>query len=164
MPARAQIKESRFDQGAVCLGTYKKGKLIGYVWLNFGPYREDEVRCLYTTGDESHSAFDFDIYLFPEHRMSLGFMAIWHGANEYLRDRGVAFTFSRMTRFNLGSRRAHARFGVKTVGRALFLRAWRCECMLATLPPYVYVSLSEGRGPTLTLREPRAGASLNPAS
>ena len=47
MPARPEIKESRFAQGARCLGAFRKDRLIGYVWLAFGGYEEDEVRCTF---------------------------------------------------------------------------------------------------------------------
>ncbi len=152
MPARPEIKELRFDQGAVCVGAYRKAALIGYIWFGFRAYEEDEVRCTYSLGDPAQSVFDFDIYIFPEHRMGLGFMAIWHGANEYLRNRGVHFTFSRLTRFNLVSRRSHVHLGWQRIGRAVFLQAWSAEWMLATLPPYAYFSFSSQRRPKLTLR------------
>ena len=162
MPARPEIKALRFDQGAVCVGAWRKSALIGYIWLAFRNYEEDEVRCTYHLGDPAVSAFDFDLYIFPEHRMGRGFMAIWHGANEYLRNREVRFTFSRLTRFNLVSRRAHVHLGGTRLGRAVFLQAWRAELMLTTLSPHVHFSLSSQRRPKLTLRPP-ASAPGHPA-
>ena len=137
MPAREDIKASRFEQGARCLGVYRKGALMGYIWFCFGKYDEDEVRCTYELAAADRSAFDFDLYVFPEHRMGIAFVAIWHAANEFLHEQGVHYTFSRMTRFNLISRRAHARLGARCVGRALFLQAWSVELMMATVFPYV---------------------------
>jgi hypothetical protein len=137
MPARAEIKAARFDQGAMCLGAYRKEKLIGYIWFSFHSYQEDEVRCTYELIAADRSVFDFDLYVLPEHRMGIGFMAVWHGANVYLRERGIKYTFSRLTRFNLTSRRSHAHLGWKCAGRAVFLQAWRCEAMLASVFPYV---------------------------
>jgi hypothetical protein len=137
MPAREDIKALRFEQGAKCLGVYRKDKLIGYIWFCFGQYDEDEVRCTYELAVPERSVFDFDLYVLPEHRMGIGFMAIWHGANEYLHERGIHYTFSRLTRFNLASRRSHAHLGWRCVGRALFLQGWTVELMLATIFPYV---------------------------
>jgi Acetyltransferase (GNAT) family len=137
MPALPDIKASRFDQGAVCLGIYRRDILIGYVWFCFRRYLEDEVRCTYELTDPEHSVFDFDLYVMPEHRMGIGFMAIWHCANAYLHQRGVRYTFSRLTRFNLASRRSHAHLGWKCAARAVFVRAWRLELMLASAAPYV---------------------------
>ena len=151
MPARADIKAARFDQGAVCLGAYRKDKLIGYVWFCFRRYEEDEVRCTYELSEPEHSVFDFDLYVMPEHRMGIGFMAIWHGANAYLHERGVRYTFSRMTRFNLPSRRAHARLGAKCAARVVFVQAWRLELMLASAFPYAALTWGTSRRPRVRL-------------
>jgi hypothetical protein len=142
MPARDEIKAQRFEQGARCLGVYRKDHLIGYVWFSFNRYEEDEVRCTYELADAARSVFDFDLYVLPEHRLGIGFMAIWHGANDYLRERGIHYTFSRLTRFNLASRRAHAHLGWRRAGRAMFLRVWAVEAMLATISPYVALTWS----------------------
>lgn len=55
--------------------------------------------------------------------MGTAFLAVSHGLNQYLHERGIVQTYSRMTRFNLPSRRAHARLGSACVGRAVFLRS-----------------------------------------
>src|SRR5262245_29444679 len=84
MPARPEIKLSRFAQNAMCLGVFKRGQFIGYIWFCFGRYDEDEVRCTFTLTPTDKSVFDFDLFLFPEHRMGLGFVGTWHCANAYL--------------------------------------------------------------------------------
>src|SRR5260221_4849531 len=124
MPVRPDAMQDRFTQNAVCLGAFRKDALIGYMWFCARTYNEDEVRCTYILGPERESVFDFDFYLFPEHRMGLGFVGLWNGANEFLNRRGIRYTFSRLTRFNLTSRRAPQHFGWKRVRRALFLRGW----------------------------------------
>ncbi len=164
MPALQSIKESRFEQGAVCLGAYKKDKLIAYIWFSFDTYDEDEVRCTYELVEADCSVFDFDLYVMPEHRMGLGFMAIWHGANQYLNERGVKYTFSRLTRFNLASRRSHAHFGWRRVGQVIFLQAWRLEMMLANIFPYIGLSWSPRQRPRLRLTPDILRAPLSAAS
>jgi hypothetical protein len=151
MPARPEIKIARFEQGAICLGVFRKEKLIGYAWFCFNAYEEDEVRCTYVLAVPGQSVFDFDFYILPEHRMGIGFAAVWHGANEYLRARDIRYTFSRVTRFNVASRRAHAHLGCKCVGKALFFQAWRVELMLATLAPFIKFSWSCRSRPRLRL-------------
>ena len=143
MPARPEIKASRFEQAAICLGAFKSGQLIGYIWFCFRAYDEDEVRCRFVLTPEEESVFDFDLYLFPEHRMGLGFAGIWNGANAFLSSRGIRFTFSRLSRFNVASRRAHARLGSKCVGHAIFLQAWQFELMVATIFPYLHLSRAQ---------------------
>ena len=97
------------------------------------------------------SVFDFDFYLFPEHRMGLAFAALWNGANAFLSRNGIRYTFSRLTRFNVASRRAHQHLGWKLVGRALFLQLGRFEMMLATLAQFVTFSVAAAQRVRLTL-------------
>jgi len=152
MPAREDIKVLRFEQGARCIGTYRKGQLLGYSWYCTDRYEEDEVRCTYELADRAASIFDFDLFVMPQHRLGVGFVGVWHGVNETLAPRGVRYTFSRLTRFNLASRRAHAHLGWKRVGVGVFLQAWRLECMVASLAPYVAVTWGPRQRVALTLR------------
>ena len=152
MPARTDVKAERFRHGAQCLGAYRKGELLGYLWYAKDRYREDEVRCDYVLVDKTSSVFDFDLVVLPKYRMGIGFMGVWHGANATLSAQGIRHTFSRMTRFNLASRRAHARLGARCVGRAVFLRAWRAEFMLGTLAPFVGMTTRPEQRITLHLR------------
>jgi len=156
MPARPEIKSSRFRQNAICLAAFQKDEFVGHIWFCFRAYQEDEVRCTFLLPDAKHSVFDFDLYLFPEHRMGLGFVAIWNAANEFLRDRGVRCSYSRLTRFNLPSRRAHLRLGARCIGRMFVLQLAKLECTLATLPPYVHVSCGERDRTQLKLRASRS--------
>lgn len=143
MPARPDIREARYAQGAICLGVFRDGALAGYAWLAFGAYEEDEVRCTFIVHPPGAAVFDFDFYVFPEHRMTFAFPALWDAVYALLRQRHVRHTYSRVTRFNVASGRAHARLGARRVGSALFLKAWRMEVMAATVPPYVHASLRE---------------------
>ena len=152
MPARADIKQSRFDQNAVCLGAFQNGQFIAYMWFCFRMYEEDEVRCTYVVTPESQAVFDFDLYIFPEHRLSLAFIGLWNGANRYLAERGIRYTFSRLTRFNVGSRRAHDHLGWKRVGRAVFVQACGIEVMMATVFPYLHLSLGTANRVRVKLR------------
>ena len=141
MAPPAAVIASRFAQKATCLGAFKNSAFVGYMWFCFGRYDEDEVRCTFFLEPAKESVFDFDFFLFPEHRMGLGFVALWNGANQYLTERGIRYTFSRLTRFNLASRRAHKHLGWKIAGRSVFLQLWGVEAMFATVFPYVDLSL-----------------------
>lgn len=143
-PPQAVIA-ARFAQNATCLGAYKNDAFVGYMWFCFGRYEEDEVRCTFELEPAKESVFDFDFYLYPEHRMGLGFVALWNGANQYLTERGIRYTFSRLTRFNLASRRAHKHLGWKVAGRSLFLQLFGVEIMAATVFPFVGLSVGRGR-------------------
>ena len=122
------------------------------MWFCNPTYDEDEVRCTYVLGRAKESVFDFDFYIFPEYRMGLAFVGLWNGANEFLSSRNVRYTFSRLTRFNVASRRAHQHLGWKVVGRAIFLKARSIEFMLATLFPFVHMSITKRGRVHLTLQ------------
>lgn len=137
MPVRPEVMQARRAQRATCLGAFENESLVGYMWFCQPTYEEDEVRCTYVLADGERSVFDFDFYLYPQYRMGTGFVALWNGANQLLHGRGIRYTFSRLTRFNVASRRAHRHLGWKTAGRAVFLQLRTFELMLATCSPYV---------------------------
>ncbi len=141
VPAPVAVKRIRFAQGAVCLLVSYKSEPLGFVWLCERRYEEDEVRCTYHVSPDGKSVFDFDFYIFPQHRLGIGFAALWQAANQYLSDRGVRFTYSRVTRFNTASRRAHARLGAQRIAWAIFLKLWTVELMFASMRPYVHISV-----------------------
>lgn len=133
MPPAAAVKALRFKQGARCIAVYRKSDFIGYVWFCFKQYEEDEVRCTYQLARPAVSAFDFDFYIFPAFRLGRAFATLWDSANEFLRSNGVEHTYSRISRFNLASRQAHARLGARVVGQALFLRVGPFELSWSAL-------------------------------
>jgi hypothetical protein len=152
MPVPPAIRAARYAQGAVCLGAFQKGDFIGYIWFCFGAYEEDEVRCTYVLPPDGSAVFDFDLYVMPKYRLGVSFVGIWHGASKYLRERGVRCTFSRVTRFNLISLRSHAHLGWKRAGRATFLQLFKVEMMVASVRPFVSLSLAQRQRPRLKLK------------
>jgi hypothetical protein len=152
MPARDDIKRRRFEQGARCIATYRKNELIGYVWYARRRYEEDEVRCTYVLVDESRSAFDFDVYVMPSQRAGIAFSGIWQSANEHFASEGINFTYSRVSRFNLASRRAHARLGARPLGWGVFLRLGAVELMVASMSPFAWATFGQGQRVALRLR------------
>jgi hypothetical protein len=158
MPIPAQVVAARYRQGARCLAARARGEFVGYMWFSFGDFDEDEVRSRYVLPADGAAAFDFDLYILPERRAGLAFAAMWHGANAFLRERGVRRSFSRVNRFNVATRRAHARLGARDIGSALYLQCGRLEVMAGTLAPYLRISLGAAGAPRLLLRDPRAPA------
>jgi len=158
MPTPPQIIARRYAQGAICLGAFQQDAFVGYMWFCPQRYVEDEVRCTYVIQPPGQSVFDFDFYIFPQYRMGTAFVGLWNGANRELRARDVRYTFSRLTRFNLASRRAHQHLGWKLVGRATFLQLWRLQVMAATVFPFVHASVGATSGPRLRL----SAAALQP--
>lgn len=151
MPRPSELIDFRFDQGARCLGLYQDKDFIGYMWFSAGSYLEDEVRCHYVLDPALESVFDFDIFLFPEHRMGLGFVGMWNEVNKFLCKANIHYTFSRLTRFNLPSRQAHVHLGWKRLGQALFLQLGSVEFMFATVSPYVSLTFKPSQRVKLQL-------------
>jgi hypothetical protein len=158
MPVPSQVIAARFAQHATCLGAFKDAELVGYMWFCDGRYDEDEVRCTYLLEPPMSSVFDYDFYVFPQHRLGRAFAMLWSAANRMLGERGVRYTYSRVSRFNNASRRAHRHLGARRIGRAWFIRLGSFEGMFATVSPFVHVSLANRHRVRLTLRPGRRGA------
>jgi len=64
----------------------------------------------------------------------------------------MEYTFSRVTRTNIASRRAHSHLGGKCVGRTLFLQAGQLQFMAATIFPFLHLSFGKSGRVQLKLR------------
>jgi hypothetical protein len=152
-----EVKCARFAQGAKCLAAYRRGKMLGYIWWCGHSYLEDEVGCTYVLDEQAQSVFDFDLYVIPEQRLGIAFAAIWHGANARLREQGVRFSCSRVSRFNLASRKAHARLGARPLGWATFLKVGKVRFMVSTIRPFLALAPSAGHAICLKIDPNRSG-------
>lgn len=137
-PRPPAVLRQRYAQGAHSLAAMRGGQLVGFLWLLPGAYQEDEVRARYTLAGPA--AWDFDVWVRPEERLGPTFARLWDEANDWLRARAVRWSCSRISAFNAGSLRAHARVGARQLGSATFLRCGRWQWTLATLAPYVHLS------------------------
>jgi len=149
MPVSIQVVQKRFDQRAMCLGAFKDSELIAYLWLSFGPYEEDEVRCRFIPQPEGRAVWDFDVYVYPRHRIGVGFVALWNETNELLRKRGIEHTCSRVSAFNSMSIRSHEKMGATIVGTAVFLAFRRIQFLHCSRRPYFHFSLRKSTRPTV---------------
>lgn len=150
-PRPPQVMPYRFSQGAVCLAAFKHGQCAGFLWMVLGPYAEDEVRCRYVPLPEGEACWDFDLYVYPEHRGGLVFARLWDEANRYLAARNVRWSLSRISAFNAGSLQSHRRMGAKPLGSAIFFCAGSWQVFAGTMAPYVRVSRRPDAFPTLAL-------------
>lgn len=141
----------RFKQGAVCLAGFKGGQFIGFLWFTLGPYQEDEVHCRYVPLPAGKSAWDFDVYLNPEHRGGIAFLKLWDEANSFLAARDIRWSLSRISAFNKESMLSHARMGARRIGAASFLTMGTSQLSVATLRPYFHFSRHRDSFPTFAL-------------
>ncbi|MEM9386263.1 MAG: GNAT family N-acetyltransferase [Pseudomonadota bacterium] len=150
-PRCATVLETRWREGSHCLAADHEGQFLGYIWLHFGAYVEDEVRCRFVPTPGDKAAWDYDVYVIPERRLGLGFVCLWDAANEYLRERGYEWSVSRVSAFNTPSIRSHERMGAKALGSAIFLTVFGMQMMFSSKAPYLHVSFSSANMPSMNL-------------
>jgi hypothetical protein len=139
-PRASDIVATRFARGDICLAAINKGTFAGFLWLAFGAYDEDEVRCRYELAGHDLS-WDYDIHIEPRYRMGRTFLRLWDAANQLLRQRSVNWSISRISAFNPASLNSHARLGTRQLGTATFI----------VLGP-VQISFTDGHLPHLSFR------------
>lgn len=139
-PRPAAAIQARFKQGAKCLVALKEQRFIGFLWLLLGSYQEDEVRARYIPLPVERAAWDFDVYVAPDFRLSMTFPRLWEQANRVLTENNILWSCSRISAFNSGSLGAHAHFGTLFLGSALFFCAGRWQITLASISPYFHLS------------------------
>lgn len=154
LPLDANVLRFRYDQGALCLGAFRAGEMIGCLWLSLGPYHEDEVRCTFEPQPPGRASWDFDVYIRPDLRHGLAFARLWDAANAYLRARGVKWSFSRISAFNPHSLASHGRLGARRIGVVTFLVLGPWQLFMAARPPYLHVSAGPGSVPRIPLYAP----------
>jgi hypothetical protein len=142
------VLAARYAQGACSLAAVKRGELVGFLWLRFDAYQEDEVRARYLL-PSAQSCWDFDVWVRPQERLGPAFPRLWDEANHLLRARAVRWSCSRISAFNAASLRAHASIGTVPMGSATFLRCGGWQWMLATRAPYCHLSRAPAAFPRL---------------
>ncbi len=115
---------------------------------------EDEVRCRYVLDEPVHGVWDFDVYVVPKYRLGRTLARLWRAADIELERAGVAWSFSRISAFNAGSRRTHEKLGAVSCGGAVFVVLGGLQVALMSQAPFVHVSTSPRSYPTLHLRPP----------
>ncbi len=154
MPLTPEVLAYRFRQGAVCLGAFRDAEMIGCLWLCLGPYNEDEVRCRFVPLPVGSASWDFDVYVAPAYRTGMVFALLWDAANAYLRERGIHWSFSRTSAYNLTSLASHRRLGARMLGSATYLCAGSWQLMVCTRGPWLHLSTGGYSVPQISLRAP----------
>ncbi len=157
MPLDARALDFRFGQDAVCFGAFQADEMVGCIWLCLGPYLEDEVRCRFRPEPAGKVSWDFDIYIRPDFRTGLVFARLWDTANAFLRDRGVTWSFSRISAFKPRSLASHSRLGARPLGSATFLCAGQWQFLVSRFRPYLSLSLGPRSVPEIFLWSPKDG-------
>lgn len=150
-PRPPEVIQQRFAHGATCLVAVAKDRFMGFLWLAWKEYHEDEIRCVYRFTDPSRSVWDFDVHVEPQYRMGRTFMRLWQAANRHLAQHSVEWSFSRISAFNRGSLAAHARLGARKLHSALFFCFGDVQLSFFTLQPFFHFSTSSQSTPVICL-------------
>ena len=145
-----------FPRPARCYVAEVRGQFAGYLWLAFGGYDEDEVRCRYEFAEPGICSWDYDVYVEPAFRLGRTFARLWGAANRDLATEGFRWSFSRISAFNPGSLAAHRRMGMEILFSATFICLGRVQFALIGAAPFLHLSWSSTSRPVLTLQSPKA--------
>jgi hypothetical protein len=148
-PRPATVLAKRFADGGVCFAASKQGKFAGFIWLQHDLYEEDEVRCDFCPAPAEKAVWDYDVHVEPEFRMGRTFLRLWDVAHDYLRDRGITWTVSRISAFNSESLASHRGLGASRLAIAIFLCMGNAQAALFSIPPWVHLSTSLKHRPQL---------------
>ena len=142
----------RLHQGMICLGAFRDERLLGVTWLTDRPFDEDEVTVRFVP--PPGAAWDTGLYVRPEDRGGRAFAALWAGTAEWLAARGLDWSMSRITDYNDGSWRAHARMGGRAIDTLTALRIGDRQWLFGARPRHVRLSrLASPPAMRLTLPE-----------
>ena len=162
-PRPIKVIHNRFRSGAKCLIATQNNEFIGFLWLHFYPYQEDEVRARYTPFPPEKTAWDFDVYVAPNFRLSRTFARLWSEANNILRERKIIWSCSRISAFNNNSLRSHKYLGAKFLGSALFVCIGKWQLSFASIYPFFHISSNDRSFPEYSLNTDKPNDSSHPS-
>jgi hypothetical protein len=144
----------RFAGGALCFLATRQDRIIGHLWITQSLYREPFHRCEVAPKPLGRTAWDFDMWIAPDERLGLAFARLWDQCNSYLRERGVAWTCSRVSAFNLATLKAHERLGMRVMHTLVYLGAGPVELLMANVAPFFALSFSKRTFPPIEVMAP----------
>ncbi len=145
--------ERRFAGPGVCFVAESQEKLVGFLWLLLGAYQEPGDHCTFII-DSPNAAWDLDIYIAPERRLSPVFAILWTAANSWMDKHGIGWTLSRVSCFNERSMRSHGRLGMVKLGRLTIAQFGPVQITVTSIKPYINLSVRPQPGPTFRLKPP----------
>ncbi|MCM2283290.1 MAG: hypothetical protein NDI81_00810 [Desulfobacula sp.] len=119
-PVSRKTLDYRFGQKSICLVVLKDQNPIGFLWIILKKYQEDILFCDLKMGNEI--AWDFDLWILDEYRLTPAFSILWDFAFEFLANRNIKYIYSRISTLNNNSIDVHSRLGGHVVGKLLFIQ------------------------------------------
>jgi hypothetical protein len=150
-PRPPAVLHYRYRQGAICLGAFKHQECIGFMWVLVGNYQEDEVRTCFVPLPAHQAAWNFDLYINPEHRLGLTFPRLWDATHTWLKNRDIAWVMSRISAFNSGSYTAHVGMGAIRLSWVVYVCIGTWQVMFTRIAPFFHLSVCQETYPELRL-------------
>ena len=146
----------RFAQGAWGFGAFRGNELLGWLWFIPGAYRDFSDPINFELEPPATTAWDFDIYVRPDARLTATFSCLWAAAFEALRAGGVTHTLSEISAFNPASLGAHRRLGAVAFGSVVMVRLGRFQALCSRrFRPHLQWSLHPEFRARLKIEVPR---------
>jgi hypothetical protein len=128
-----ETQAARFAAGLKCLGTYNaKGVLVATSWVTDQDYEEDEAFLRYQLPE--NCCWDTGLWVAPEFRGGRAFAAAWAGLAGWMRERGLRWSLSRITDYNLASLQSHSRLKAIPLGSCIILKAGTVQFATSAKP------------------------------
>ena len=145
----------RFAQGARCLGAFRGHELLGWLWFVTVEYRDFTHPVDFELHPQATTAWDFDVYVRPDARLTAAFARLWEVACDELRARGVRQSLSAISAYNPASLRAHRRLGMRPFGSLLVVQFGPLRAVLSRhFHPRIAWSLRAGFRTRLRVEAP----------
>jgi len=151
-PRPQKVLEQRLASGDKCFLAFMGEELVGFSWLSFCQYAEDNVRCNYEFGNDV--VWDYDIYIEPRYRIGFAFAKLWQHVNEYMLENDIKGSMSRISAENTPSIRSHEKLGGVKIGSQIFVRIGVAQLMLSSKKPFFHVSVFSSSRPRVFLCVP----------
>lgn len=150
---------ARFDQNTDCFVAFNGDEPLACLWLKVnGDFVEDTVRCRFRPLPVAHTAWDFDVFVHPEHRLGRTFLHLWNHTFEWMREREIQWTMSRIDAFNLASINSHKRLGAVVTDSIVFWTWGRLQLAVSSQSPRL--SLSRTAVPLWSIEAPASSDQL----
>jgi hypothetical protein len=144
----------RFAGGAVCFLARRDNRTTGHLWVTMSSYCEPVHRCQFAPQPPGKVAWDFDMWISPEERMSPTFARLWDQCYSYLYKKGIRCTCSCVSAFNLAALQTNQRMGASELRKMYFFGIGPVELLYSTAMPRIALSLSRSTFPLVKVGVP----------
>lgn len=143
-----EVAARRFTEGLTCLGAFDaKDRLTGLIWLREASHLEDEVAVRFVV--PAGTCWDTGLWIAPDARLGRTFAALWAGVAEWMEQRGLGRSLSRISDYNLAALNSHRRMGATVLAHHTFVRFGNWQWCRTARPRLV--RLERGRETVLDL-------------